>query len=176
MKTFEFIIIASGGDPDADDFFDRFYDAGLDDATVGWQRGRIIVDVAREAESIDEAIATAVRDVKKAGATVVSIEPDLLVSRAEIADRTGLTKAAVTNYVTGNRREGFPPPARRVGTTSPLWDWSVVATWFYRHDRMVPRETVVEALAVKAANSVIDAPNFDREMKKKLHALEAELT
>jgi hypothetical protein len=174
MKTFEFIIIASGGDPDADDFFDRFYDAGLDDATVAYQRGRIIVDVAREASSIDEAIATAVRDVRKAGATVLSVEPDLLVSQAEIADRTGLTPAAVSNYVKGNRREGFPAPERRVGTTSPLWDWSTVATWFYQHDKL-PREAVVEALAVKAANSSLSATHFEVALKDRLKDEEAHL-
>ena len=31
--TFEFAVIASGLDPEADDVFDRFYEAGCDDAT-----------------------------------------------------------------------------------------------------------------------------------------------
>jgi hypothetical protein len=33
MKIFEFSIIASGLDPEAEDFADRFFDAGCDDAT-----------------------------------------------------------------------------------------------------------------------------------------------
>ena len=34
MKIFEFRIIASGLDPEAEDFADRFFDAGCDDATL----------------------------------------------------------------------------------------------------------------------------------------------
>jgi hypothetical protein len=70
MKTFEFSIIASGLDPEADDFADRFFDAGCDDATLSFQNGRIIVSFAREAESIDAAIDSAVKCVAAAGAKV----------------------------------------------------------------------------------------------------------
>jgi len=70
MKIHEFSIIASGPDPEAEDFFDRFYEAGCDDATIAFQKGRIIVDFGRQAESLEDAIASAVAAVKKAGATV----------------------------------------------------------------------------------------------------------
>ena len=49
MKTFEFSIIASGLDPEAEDFADRFFNAGCDDATLSFQKGHIILDFAREA-------------------------------------------------------------------------------------------------------------------------------
>lgn len=75
MKTHEFIIIASGLDPAQEDFLDRFYDAGCDDATVAFQKGHIIVDFARGAGSLDDAIASAVAAVKKAGAKVERVEP-----------------------------------------------------------------------------------------------------
>jgi hypothetical protein len=61
MKTFEFSIIASGVDSSTDDFGDRFYDAGCDDALVAFQGGHTIIDFARQAKSIDEAIASAIR-------------------------------------------------------------------------------------------------------------------
>src|SRR6266446_4522389 len=92
-RTFEFSIIASGLDPSADDFETRFFDAGCDDATVSFQKGRIIVDFAREASSIDAAIASAIECVKAAGAVVERIEPDPLVNLSDIAERTGLTRA-----------------------------------------------------------------------------------
>jgi len=69
MPIHEFSIIASGLDPQAEDFERRFYDAGCDDATVSFQGGRIILDFAREADSLGAAIATAVSDVTRAGAT-----------------------------------------------------------------------------------------------------------
>jgi hypothetical protein len=73
MKEFEFCIIASGLDPESEDFEQRFYDAGCDDATICFQKGHIVVDFTREANSLDEAIASAVRDVRAAGAQVDSV-------------------------------------------------------------------------------------------------------
>src|SRR3954463_13687714 len=97
MKTHEFSIIASGLDPRADDFESRFYNAGCDDALVAFQKGRIIIDFAREAESVQQAISSAVEDVRHAGAKVEHVEPDPLVSLSDIAQRSGLTRAAVHN-------------------------------------------------------------------------------
>jgi hypothetical protein len=77
MKQFEFSIIASGLDPEAEDFADRFFEAGCDDATISFQKGHIIVDFAREAESIDAAICSAVECVGKAGAHIDRVEPDI---------------------------------------------------------------------------------------------------
>jgi len=76
MKKFEFYIIASGLDPASEEFEQHFYDAGCDDAAVSFQRGRIIVDFARKANSMDEAIVAAVKDVRAAGAQVDRVEPD----------------------------------------------------------------------------------------------------
>jgi hypothetical protein len=75
MKKFEFSIIASGLDPAAEDFEQRFYDAGCDDATIAFQKGHIIVDFTREAKSVSEAIVTAVQNVQAAGAHVDRVEP-----------------------------------------------------------------------------------------------------
>jgi hypothetical protein len=78
MKTFEFSIIASGLDPEAEDFADRFFNAGCDDATLSFQKGHIILDFAREADSIDAAIVSAVECVAAAGAKVDRIVSPLI--------------------------------------------------------------------------------------------------
>jgi hypothetical protein len=87
MKTFEFSIVASGVDPSTDDFGDRFYDAGCDDALVAFQGGHTIIDFAREAKSIAEAIASAVENVCDAGAKIDRVEPDPLINLSEVAWR-----------------------------------------------------------------------------------------
>jgi transcriptional regulator with XRE-family HTH domain len=156
MKTFEFSIIASGLDPEAEDLADRFFDAGCDDATVSFQKGHIIVDFAREDESIDAAICSAVECVQKAGAKVERVEPDPLVSLADIAARTGLTRAAITNYAKGDRAQDFPSPIARVTSKTSLYEWSTVATWLFRHDQL-PREKAIEAEAVRLANAAIQS-------------------
>lgn len=156
MKTYEFSIIASGLDPQADDFESRFYDAGCDDALVSFQRGHIIVDFAREAESIDIAIASAVEAVESVGAKVDRVEPDPLVSLSEIASRTGMSRAAMTQYSKGQRGKEFPAPVAKVTSESPLWDWAIVSQWLYRNEKL-SREAVIEAAIVKQANDTIGA-------------------
>lgn len=152
--TFEFAIVASGLDPEADNFFDRFYDAGCDDATIAFQKGHIILDFTREAETLEGAIASAIADVAKAGAKVERIEPDPLVSLSDMAARAGMTRAALTNYFKGHRAENFPAPVARVTTESPLWDWATVARWMYEQKKL-PREAALEAEIVRQANEAI---------------------
>jgi predicted DNA-binding transcriptional regulator AlpA len=176
MKTFEFAIVASGLDPSADDFESRFYEAGCDDATVSFQRGHIIVDFAREADSVEDAIASALEDVALAGATVDRIEPDPLVSLADIAHRTGLTRAALTNYSKGKRAKAFPTPVARVTSDSPLWDWSAVSRWFYEN-RNGDRDVAVEAEAIRQANAAITlgVANIGELLRARVHEYEGAL-
>ena len=173
---FEFSIIASGLDPQSDDFETRFYEAGCDDATVSFQKGHIILDFAREAESFDAALASAIENVTAAGASVERVEPDPLVSLSDIASRTGLTRAALTNYSKGNRAKDFPTPVARVTSDSPLWDWSAVAVWMFRHGK-VGRDVALQAVVVKCANDVLTAggKGFGKILKRKAKDCETAL-
>lgn len=176
MKTFEFSIIASGLDPEADDFETRFYDNGCDDATVSFQKGHIIVDFAREAECIDDAISSAVSNVAAAGATIERVEPDPLVSLTDIASRANMTKSAMSLYAQGKRQSGFPAPSLRITSTSPLWNWPEVAEWLFKHDKLSRDEAIV-AVAVEQANEVLHSKteNFAAELKRRVHEYEADL-
>jgi predicted DNA-binding transcriptional regulator AlpA len=151
MKTFEFSVIASGLDPNAEDFEARFYDNGCDDALVSFQNGHIIIDFARDAETFDEAVASALENVAAAGAHIDRLEPDPLVSLAEIAKRANLSRAAITNYHKGNRGDAFPVPVARITSESPLWEWASVAKWLACNNRL-PRAAAVEAETVQQAN------------------------
>jgi predicted DNA-binding transcriptional regulator AlpA len=176
MKTFEFSIIASGLNPADDDFEARFFDNGCDDATVSFQKGHIIVEFAREAQSVDKAISSAIEGVLSAGAIVERVEPDPLVSLADIAARTGMSRAAMTNYSQGKRQEGFPAPAVKITSDSPLWDWSEVADWLFKHDKL-SRDEAVEAVAVAKANEVIrsGAKDIAEQLHQRVLAYEMEL-
>ena len=151
---FEFAVIASGPDPEQDEVLDRFYEAGCDDATVGFQNGRFIVAFAREAATFEEAVASAVADVAKAGAKVERIEPDPLVSLSDMAARAGLSRAAMTNYFKGHRAAAFPPPVAKVTSDSPLWDWATVARWMVAHRRL-GRDAAIAAEVVREANAAL---------------------
>jgi hypothetical protein len=154
MKMYEFSIIASGLDPEAEDFETRFFEAGCDDATISFQKGHIIADFAREAESLEDAISSAVKDVLTAGAKVDRVEPDPLVSLSDMAARTGLTRAALSHYSGGKRGSHFPAPVVRVTSESPLWDWATVARWMYENEKL-GKEAALDAEIVRQANVAI---------------------
>ena len=87
MKTHEFTIVASGLDPEADGYEDRFFEAGCDDATLSFQKGVIIAEFAREAVSFSKAVTTAYKDTLQTGAKIERVEPDYLVNLSDIAER-----------------------------------------------------------------------------------------
>ena len=156
MIKVEFVLVGSGLDPAADDFEGRFFDAGCDDATIAFQNGRIIADFTREADSLEVALVSAVRDFRAAGATVERIEPDPLVSLSDMAERTGLTRSAMTNYAKGHRQSGFPAPRAKISSGSPLWDWAEVAEWLHRKGR-VSADAVTAARLIRDANEQLRA-------------------
>ena len=87
MKNHEFTIVASGFNPENDDFINRLFEAGCDDATVAFQNGVTILSFDREAVTFSNAIISALEAVTSAGGKIERVEPDHLVSAAEIADR-----------------------------------------------------------------------------------------
>lgn len=172
MKIHEFTIIASGLDPEADDFADRFFEAGCDDATLSFQKGVIILEFYREAVSFSKAVASAYDDVLRAGASVDRIEPDYLVSLSEIAERSGKSRQAISLYTNGDRGDGFPAPVARVTSKHPLYDWEEVAGWLFERDAL-PKEELVRARIVKEANLHLEASDApDDNFVRRLEALE----
>ena len=127
MKTHEFSIIASGSTLDGDDFDARLYDNGGDDAIVSFQKGHLIIDFAREADTLQSAIASAMQDVARSGGNVERVEPDPLVSLAEIAARTNtvVRRSANIGMDSGGVRISPPPslksrPTALSGVGRPL--------------------------------------------------------
>jgi predicted DNA-binding transcriptional regulator AlpA len=151
MTNHSFTFIVSGVDAHADDLEDRFFEAGCDDATRAVMRGFVAVCFDREADNFTHAVVSAFRDVLKTGAKVERFEPDFLVSQSEIAARANISRAAVSQYVSGERAADFPRPKVRITSSSPLWDWVDVSSWLHRHGTVSEGE-VVNARIGRAVN------------------------
>lgn len=140
MQTYEFTFVVDAADPHADDFEDRFFEAGCDDATLALMHGAVVACFDREATTYKDAVLSAYENILAAGASVLRFEPDYLVSAAEIAKRTGVTRGAVSHYSKGERGDGFPKPYARVTTKTPLWDWVDVSRWLCVHGKLDEEE------------------------------------
>ena len=71
MPVHHFTLIVEGIDLQAEPTIDALFEAGCDDATVGRVDGVQYVDFDREAESLAEAVISAVRDVEKVDGAAV---------------------------------------------------------------------------------------------------------
>ncbi|HOW99777.1 MAG TPA: hypothetical protein PK545_04080, partial [Deltaproteobacteria bacterium] len=111
MQSFEFTIVASGVDHEAEDFEDRFFAAGCDDATIAFSRGAILLHFARTADNFEAAIESALRGtltngplagypLADIGATVIggSFHP---VDSSELAFRAATSAALHKAYGAG---------------------------------------------------------------------------
>ena len=151
MKSFEFTIAATGLPLDTDEWEYAFYEAGCDDATVSLQRGVFILFFDREAENFENAARSACEDIRSAGAKILRIEPDPLVSSSDIAERAGITRQAVSLYTTGGRGDNFPLPVAGITSSRPLWSWEEVARWFADRGKLT-REAIEQAECIQRLN------------------------
>lgn len=76
MKTYEFELILTGGPELTDDLCDALFEAGCDDSSPGQSCGITSIYFHREADSLEDAIRSAIADVQKAGGEVERLELD----------------------------------------------------------------------------------------------------
>ena len=161
MSEYEFTLKFRLPEADADPekFLDALAEAGCDDATVGiGQPGRVALAFAREARTAFEAVASAVRDVKRAipGVELVEASPDLvgLTDAAAIAgfSRQNMRKLMVTHLATF-------PPALNEGAAS-IWHLASILLWLGECQKRKVDEALLE---VAKANMAL---NIAREARR----------
>ena len=81
MKTWDFTVILHGVEEMTDALADALYEAGCDDATVGSSSGVATANFSREAPSLQAAISSAVRDIRKAGGEPSRVEIEELAEQ-----------------------------------------------------------------------------------------------
>ena len=74
MRTFEFVVTLAEGPEHSDGLVEALYEAGCDDGSIWSSAGVVQIGFTRQAESLEEAIRSAVADVQKAGCTVVRLQ------------------------------------------------------------------------------------------------------
>ena len=74
MTCWEFTLILRDVAEMTDSLANALYDAGCDDATVGSSCGVARVSFSRDSDALQDAIQSAVRDVRKAGCEIARVE------------------------------------------------------------------------------------------------------
>ena len=137
MGRYTFTLVLEGVHELTNEFEDAVFETYQGDAGLGVADGIAVLDfLERDANSAQEAILSAVEAIEKAGigARVIRVEPDDLVTAAEIADRTGRTRESIRLLAAGKRGPGgFPSPVRGTSTKARLWRWIDVLAWMRKH-------------------------------------------
>lgn len=74
MHKYDFTLILAESLELTDDISDALFEAGCDDGTPGTCNGVFSIDFHREADSLERAICSAIRDVQTAGFKVERVE------------------------------------------------------------------------------------------------------
>ena len=138
MALYNFTLTLSGVMYETEGLEDALYESGCDDALICAYGNSVYVEFDREANSLDEAISSAVENIESAGigAIVESID-SALVGLSDIAEITEMSRQAIAMLKDGTRGSGdFPCPLQRIKGQSPLWDWANVAQWLLKNGRL----------------------------------------
>lgn len=111
-----------------DDLIERLGEAGCDDALIGiGQRGRLALEFTREADSVRQALHSALTDVKKAVPTarLIEVTPDS-VGLTDAAEIVGMSRQNLRKLMLANS-DTFPDPVHE-GSAS-LWHLSEILAW-----------------------------------------------
>jgi hypothetical protein len=171
MTEYDFLLKFDLSDPsiDPEQFVEALYEAGCDDATVGiGQHGRIALNFTREALSANEAVSSAIADVRKAipEAKLVEATPDL-VGLTDIAEILGCSRQNIRKLVIGNRSI-FPSPVHE--GSAAIWHLAKVLKWFKAKGNYVIEDNLIDvsnaAMQVNIARQMQDIePAFHRNIK-----------
>ena len=128
MSEHTFTLILSGP---VDERIDELFEAGCGDAAFGEIDGVAYADFDREADSFVEAVVSAISAIGSVpGLRVLRLEPDDLVTAADIAQRLGRTRESVRLLISGRRGAGgFPAPVSHTQRRNRIWRWSDVVAW-----------------------------------------------
>lgn len=158
----------------SDELIERLGDGGCDDALIGiGHAGRIAFEFAREADSAQSAILSAIRDVRRAlpGAQLVEVSPDL-VGVSDVADIVGCSRQNLRKLLSSRASRG-PSPLHE--GKWQVWHLAPVLQWLVAEKRYtVGSEWLEISEATMKFNAALDARWTDAETQEEIRVLFAQ--
>jgi hypothetical protein len=173
MKEYEFTLrfdtSACGGS--GEEHVELLAEHGCEDATIGIGiPGRVALLFTREADSAEEAVLSAVRDVRAAlpGAALLEAAPDF-VGMTEVADYVGRSRQNIRKLLHACGRRG-PAPVHE--GSSSLWHLAPVLLWLRDQKRYGIEDDLLElATTTMQLNQVARALAIDGQAEQRIRAV-----
>ena len=156
---------------DPESFVERLLAEGCDDALIGvGQRGRIALDFTRESPSADEAVVSALSDVRRAipDDRLVDAAPDL-VGLTDIAKVLGFSRQNMRKLVVHKGSE-FPLPVH--DGKSAIWHLATVLSWFIEKKNRKVDQAVMDISRISMQCNILrETTKLDRDISDRLERL-----
>lgn len=159
MKTYTFELLLTNASYDDEELDAKLFEAGCDDAALIFSNGIAELAFDREAESLEVAVLSAIKDAETTGVIVTQVLPGDLVSVCEIARRIKKSKQYISQLISGSKGSGtFPRPKSQLTKKSYLWSWSEVCEWLYENGKL-ELDTLEEANFFAVINLALNELN-----------------
>lgn len=166
---YEFVLKYGLPDENADSsqYLDALFETGCDDATIGvGKKGAIALEFVREAASADEAVLSAIRDVKKAipDGELIEVSPDL-VTPTEIASVIGCSRQNIQKII-ANPKKRFPNPIHQ-SSAGGIWHLEPVLRWFMEDGISINKNLLEIAEISMTANLIHQTQKVNPKIQSK---------
>jgi len=167
--TLKYQLVDEDRDPDA--LVERLGGAGCDDALVGiGQPGRLALEFTREAADADEAVRSALADVRRAvpSARLIEVAPDL-VGLTDVAEIVGVSRQNMRKLMLAYPGS-FPAPVHE-GSAS-IWHLADVLAWLQAKGSYSLAKDVLDVARVALqVNVAKEGQRLPQSASKELQAL-----
>ncbi len=137
MSLYHFTIVVRDANSDLANLEDLFFEAGCEDALLCQYNGTVYLEFDREAESAVQAIKSALDSIRTLGFKDLIVEEQGFSTLAEMAERSGISRQALSLYAQNKRGNGkFPKPMYGLASKSAMYLWSEVATWLFNQGKL----------------------------------------
>ncbi|MFZ6045925.1 helix-turn-helix transcriptional regulator [Pseudomonas sp. CR3202] len=154
-------------DQDMDALVERLGGTGCDDALVGiGQPGRLALEFTREASCAEDAVKSALANVREAlpAAVLIEVTPDL-VGLTDAAEIVGMTRQNMRKLMLANATS-FPAPVHEGSTV--LWHLADILAWMQKRgiyalapDLVEVSEIAMQVNVAKEQQRLAKKPTFE---------------
>lgn len=146
---------------------DALFEAGCDDGMLFSKNQVVYIEFDRDADSLEEAIVSAINDVESAGFQVARVEPSDLVTSAEISRRANRSRQSVAQIIKGKRgKGGFPIPVAGVTSKTSVWSWAEVSNWLLKEEKIDDLFLIKKAEVIRDVNETLELRRHPYLVKK----------
>lgn len=152
-----FTLLLDNEDELTTDLEDALFEAGCDDGMLFIKNQVVYIEFDRDADSLEEAVVSAINDVESAGFQVARVEPSDLVTSAEISRRANRSRQSVAQIIKGKRgKGGFPIPVAGVTSKTSVWSWAEVSNWLLKEEKIDDLFLIKKAEVIRDVNETLE--------------------